>query len=122
MKIAKQIPAYLIGITFLVFSLNFGFHFIPMASPTGNAATFMSVIYPSGFLTFVKVIELVSSILLLINKKTQPLALLLISPIIVGITAYEVFIVHQPGLGVVLLIIDAIAIIINHKKYLPIIQ
>lgn len=124
MKIAKTIPAYLLGIIFLVFGSNFFFHFLPMSSsaPQPDAVkSFMSAIYPTGFLTFVKVIEVTAGILLLI-KKTQPLALILIAPIVVGINAYEIFIAHQPGLGIILLILNAFGIIVNNKKYLPIVQ
>jgi hypothetical protein len=123
MKIVKNIPAYLLGIVFLVFGLNFFLHFMPTpsATPTGAVKDFMSAIYPTGFLTFVKVIEVGAGLLLLINK-TRALALILIAPIVVGITAYEVFIAHQPGLGVILLILNAIGIIVNKHKYLPIVQ
>ena len=124
MKIIKNIPAYLLGIVFLVFGLNFFFHFFSMSSsaPQPDAVkNFMSAIYPTGFLTFVKVIEVSGGLLLLINK-TRALALILIAPIVVGITAYETFIAHQPGLGIILLILNAIGIIINAKKYLPIVQ
>ena len=124
MNILKTIPAYLLGVAFLVFGLNFFFHFFSMSSSAPQpdvVKSFMSAIYPTGFLTFVKVIEVTAGALLLV-KKTQALALILIAPIVVGITAYEIFIAHQLGLGVILLIINAIGIVVNTKKYLPIVQ
>jgi hypothetical protein len=124
MKILKTIPAYLLGIAFLVFGLNFFFHFFPTTSstpPPELAQNFSGAMYSSGYLTFVKVIEVASAVLLLI-RRTQALGLILIAPITVGITAFDTFLLHQQGIGLLLLIINAIGIIVNTKKYLPIVQ
>ena len=76
----------LLGIIFLVFSLNYWLQFIPIPSPAAEslAAGFMGAIYGSGFLTLVKVLELVSAVLLLSGRYIN-LALTLLGPIVVNI-------------------------------------
>ena len=122
MNIAKQIPAYLLAIVFLVFGLNFFFPFMPkQPTPTGNAGTFISVIYSTGFLKIVKILEVVFAILIAI-KPTRALGLLLIAPIVINIFLYEIVIAHQPGIGVALAAINALAIYLSKEKYLSIIR
>jgi len=120
MNIVKQIPAFLLALVFIVFGLNFFLHFIPMPQMTGDPAVFGGLLYKSGYMTVVKVLEVSIGILLLF-KPVQALALLLIAPITINILLFEVCIAHQPGLGVVLVLVTAIGIILNKEKYLGII-
>jgi hypothetical protein len=120
MKIAKNIPVYLLAIIFLVFASNFFLHFINLPSPTGDAGAFIGVIYKTEFLRFVKVLELVFAILLIV-KPTRALSLLLIAPISLNILLFEVFIAQQPGIGVLLVLLNALAIFFNKEKYISIV-
>jgi hypothetical protein len=52
---------------------------------------------------------------LLLAKSIRPLALLLIAPISLNILLFEVFIANQPGIGILLVILNALAI--YHLKY-----
>jgi putative oxidoreductase len=83
----------LLGLLFVIFGLNFFLHFIPIPPPPEGspAAAFMGVLYTTGFLTFVKVLELVGGILVMVPK-TRNLGLLVLGPIIVNILAFQVFI------------------------------
>jgi putative oxidoreductase len=94
MKIASTISRYLLGLAFLVFSLNFWFHFIPIPSPAQGtpAANFMFAIYGSGYLTVVKVLELTGALLLLSGKFVN-LGLSFIGPIVVNILLYHFLLV-----------------------------
>jgi hypothetical protein len=120
MKYINLIPAYLLAIIFLVFGANFFLHFLSMPAMAGDAGTFAGILYTTGFLTVVKVLEILVGALLLFNK-TRALALLLIAPIVVNIFLFEILIAHKPGIGVLILIINAIAIYQHKKNYLPII-
>ena len=121
MKHVKNIPAYLLALVYLVFGANFFFHFIPMPPMAGDAAAFAGLIYSTGFLAFVKVLEISFGLLLLVPK-TRALAYLLIAPISVNILLFEVFMAHQLGIGVLLVVLNAIGIIVNKDKYISIIK
>jgi len=121
MNIVKQIPALLLALIFFVFGLNFFLHFIPMPPATGDAATFFGVIYTTGFLTVVKVLEITFAILIAI-KPTRALALLLIAPIAVSILLFELLIAHAPGIGILLVLLNAVSIYQLKEKYLPIVR
>ncbi len=94
MKHIPNIAAGLLGLAFLTFGLNFFFNFLPPLpkSPEGSPmALFGGAIYITGFLKFVKIIEIVGAILVLIPK-TRNFGLLALGPIVVGIIAVNVFI------------------------------
>ena len=117
----KQIPSYLLAVVYLVFGLNYFFHFIPMPPMSGDAGTFTGLLYTSKYLLVVKLIEVMSAILLLVPA-TRALGLLLIAPVTVNILLFELFIAHQPGIGLILLLVNALAIGLNKNSYLGIIN
>ena len=84
----------LLGLVFVVFGLNFFLHFIPIPPlpEDSHAAAFMGAAYMTGFLTFVKVLEILGGVLVAVPK-TRGLGLLILGPIIVNILAFHVFIV-----------------------------
>ena len=87
---------------------------------TGNAGTFVGVIYSTGFLAFVKVLEMLFAILLLL-KPTRAIGLLLIAPISVNILLFELFIAQQIGIGILLVALNIWAIYAAKEKYLGIV-
>ncbi len=89
--------------------------------PTGDAGTFIGVIYKTGFLRLVKVLEIVFALLLLV-KPTRALALLLMAPISVNIFLFEILIQHQPGIGILLVVLNALAIFAEKEKYMGIVK
>lgn len=100
MKYASHIAAGLLGLLFLIFSLNFFLNFIPMppGPPEGSPpALFFAAIFPTGYLAFVKVLEFLGGILVAIPK-TRTFGLLLLGPIIVNILAFHVFLAKGVGL------------------------
>lgn len=119
MQIVKNLPVYVLALVYLVFGSNYFFHFIPMPPMEGNAGTFTGVLYSTHFLAFVKVLEILFGALLL-WPLTRKLALLLIAPISVNILLFELFIAHQPGIGILLVLLNAVAIYQHRKNYLPI--
>lgn len=113
MKIASTIARLLLGLLFLVFSLNFWFHFIPIPSPEAGtpAGNFMFAIYGSGYLTFVKVLELLGAVLLLSGKFVN-LGLSLIGPVVINILLFHFLLAGGGyGLPVVLGILSLVALL-----------
>jgi len=99
MKHIPTIARYLLGVLFVVFSLNFWLKFLEMPSPPEGslAAGFIGGIYMSGFLAVVKVFELVGGILLLSGRYVN-LALAVLGPIVVVIVMYHALIL-EAGYG-----------------------
>jgi putative oxidoreductase len=108
MKCAANIVGGLLGLLFIVFGMNFFLKFIPMppGPPEGSPpALFFAALYPTGYLAFVKVLEVVGGILVAIPK-TRNFGLLILGPIIINILAFHIFLTKGAGLAdpVVLLI------------------
>jgi hypothetical protein len=93
MKHAPTIAGGLLGLLFVVFGSNFFLKFIPMPAgpPEGSPpALFMAALYPTGYLAFVKVLEIAGGLLVAIPK-TRNLGLLVLGPIIVNILCFHIF-------------------------------
>ena len=90
MKIASLIARYLLGLIFFVFGLNGFLHFLPAPPPPGVAGQFVGALFVSHFLVVVFLLELIPAILLLLNRYV-PLALVLLSPVIVNIFLFHAF-------------------------------
>ena len=95
-KITTLISSILLGAVFIVFGLNFFLHFIPVDAPTEgtDAAAFMGVLYSTGYLAFVKILEVIGGVFVLLPK-TRNLGLLILGPIIVNIIAYDYFVAKE---------------------------
>lgn len=100
----------LLGLVFLVFSLNYfalrlhGAGFLPAQPPPPPAAmAFGGALMTSGYMTFIKVIELGSAIALLADRYTT-LALALLAPVIVGIAIFH-FALAPSGAPVAILLL-----------------
>jgi putative oxidoreductase len=108
MKIAVLIARTLLGLIFLVFGLNFFFHFIPMTPPpmSKEATAFSGGLFGSGyFFQYLKGIEVISGLFLLINRFTAFFTLVLL-PISVNIALYHTILAPAGapmGIGIVVL-------------------
>ena len=89
MKIIAIIARFLLGFIFLVFALNGFLHFIPASLPSGTAGQFVGALFVSNYLVVVFLLQLISAVLLVINRFV-PLALVLLAPIIVNILLIHV--------------------------------
>jgi hypothetical protein len=100
----SNLARYLLGLGFLVFATNYFLPFLPANEPPPAAALpFLGAFAGSGFLTFVKLVELGAAILLLANLFV-PLALALLAPILVGITLFHAFLAPA-GIGIALALV-----------------
>jgi hypothetical protein len=84
MKIVTLIARLLLGLIFLVFGLNGFLHFIPNSPPSGIAGQFVGALFVSHYLIPIFLLQIISAILLLVNRYV-PLGLTLLAPIIVNI-------------------------------------
>lgn len=94
----KKLPssaAILLGLAFITFGLNHFLEFMPAGGPTepGSAkALFFGAIVPTGFLTFVKIFEIIGGLLVALPK-TRNIGLLVLGPIVINILAINIFII-----------------------------
>lgn len=107
MKYAPPIAGGLLGLVFFAGGLMFLLNLIPAqpAPPEGSPiALFMGALVPTGYLTFVKVFEVLGGVLVAIPR-TRNFGLLVLGPIILNILAFHLFITGGVGLFNPLLIV-----------------
>lgn len=103
MNIATIIVRSLLGLIFVVFGLNFFFHFIPIPPhPEGAARDFMTALAVSHYIYVVGALELVGGVLLLLGRFV-PLGLTLLGPVIVNILCVHIFL-NRSGLPLAIVI------------------
>ena len=122
-----NIVAGLLGLVFIIFGLNFFFHFLPMPTPPEGslAIPFFQATAGSGFLAFVKVFEIVGA-LLVAFPQTRTWGVLILWPIILNILAFNLFIVGglavlQPPV-VLVTVLAAYLLWADWGKYLGLLQ
>ena len=106
MKIAVLILRSLLGLVYLVFGLNFFFHFLPMQPMPEKAGAFAGALMGSGyFFQYMKVLEVLGGLLLLVNRYTA-LALLWLFPITLNIFLFHIFLAPMGApIGIALILI-----------------
>ena len=99
MKIAPNIAGILLGLIFNVVAWNFFLHFFEMPAPPADSppAMFLGAMIPTGYFTFVKVLEIIGGILDAIPR-TRSLGLLALGPIVVNILCFHIFLAKGAGL------------------------
>lgn len=89
MKIAATIAGILLALVFLMASVPFLLGLIPEQKiPEGPMTDFMNAFGPTGYMTLVKVFELIGAILVAVPY-TRNFGLLVLGPIIVNILAFN---------------------------------
>ncbi len=107
MKHLPNIIGALLGLAFVAFGAMFLFNMVPkQPDPPADSAIahFMTAFGPTGYMKFVKVIEVIGGILVAIPR-TRNLGLLALGPVLVNIIAFHAFITGGVGLFSPLLII-----------------
>lgn len=124
MKIASLIAGALLGLMFAGLSAMMLLNLAPAypAPPEGSPqAMFMGAFGPTGYMTFVKICELLGGILVAIPK-TRNFGLLVLGPIIVNILAYHGFIMKGEGLAnpilIVICLLAAFLLWVERKAFL----
>ncbi|MFM6949105.1 MAG: hypothetical protein ACKOWQ_08830 [Aquirufa sp.] len=116
MKILTQIPSILLAFLFLFGGLNFFFNFVPNPPMTGNPAKFMELFGGTGYMTVIKVLEVIGGVLILFPMR-RALALVILTPIVVNILLFEIYISNAPSVGIVLAILAIITIYQERDKF-----
>ncbi|RME73084.1 MAG: hypothetical protein D6781_01005 [Verrucomicrobia bacterium] len=113
MKNVSNILGGLLGLVFFVFGLNFFLKFLPMPPfPEGSpAAAFMGAMVATGYLAFVKVLEIAGAVLVALPK-TRVFGLLILGPIVVNILAFHIFLLGGAGLLGVPLFVAVLALVL----------
>lgn len=112
MKILTAIAGVLLGLVFVMSGIVVLFKLVPMPPPPEGtpSALFMGAFAPTGYLTFVKALEVVGGILVAIPR-LRNLGLLVLGPILVNILAFHLFITKGEGLlSPMLIVIVALAL------------
>jgi putative oxidoreductase len=112
MKYAPTIAGILLGLLFIMSAVVVLFNLVQMPPPPDGtpAAMFMSAFGPTGYMTFVKVLELIGGLLVAVPR-TRNYGLLVLGPILLNILAFHVFILKGAMLldpmlvGIVLLVL-----------------
>jgi putative oxidoreductase len=116
MKHLPTIARYLLGLIFVVFGLNFWMNFLEVPRPGAltPAAAFMGAMYGSGYLTVVKVIEVLGGVLLLSGRFVN-LGLILLGPIVVNIALYHGFLVKGGYPMAIALVVLSLIVLADRK-------
>ena len=113
MKKTAAIVGALLGLLFIASGLVVLLKVAPNPPPPPEgspAAGFFAAFGPTGYLTFVKVLEVVGGILLAIPR-TRRAGFLVLGPILVNILAFHLFVMRGEGLfSPMLLVICAMAL------------
>jgi uncharacterized membrane protein YphA (DoxX/SURF4 family) len=112
MRIAAIIAGVLLGLIFVASGVMVLFKLVPLPPlPEGTPpAHFMAALAPTGYLTFVKVLEVVGGSLVAFPR-TRRAGLLVLGPIIVNILAFHAFVTGGAGLfGPLVLLVCALAL------------
>jgi hypothetical protein len=106
MKYAPTIAGIVLGLLFVMAAVVVLFDLVKAPPiPEGTpAAMFMGAFVPTGYMTFVKVLELLGGVLVMIPR-TRNFGLLVLGPIIINILAFHTFVTKGEGLSNPLLII-----------------
>jgi putative oxidoreductase len=110
MKIATNIAGGLLGFLFIAFSLMVLLHMAPEPKETDpEVIAFMAAFGPTGFITMVKLFELLGGILVAIPK-TRNFGLLVLGPIILNILAFHILVAKGVGLNPIHAVIVGLAL------------
>jgi hypothetical protein len=111
-KYPPLIAGILLGLLFVMSAVVVLFNLVAAPPPPEGspAAMFFAAFAPTGYLTFVKVMELIGGVLVAIPR-TRNWGLLVLGPIIVNILAFHIFVTGGEGVfNPMLLFIVALAL------------
>jgi len=124
MKIATHVARYFLGALFFVMGLNGFFNFIQMPPMPTEAGDFLGALVKTGYLmTLVKCTEILCGALLL-SGYFVPLALVLLSPVLVNILMFHVFLTPpKDAVGAVVFVAVHLFLIWQYRAaYRPLFQ
>lgn len=126
-KIAAAIAGVILGGLFIMAAVVVLFKLVDEPAPAEGtpAAAFMAAFGPTGYMTFVKILELLGGLLVIVPK-TRNFGLLILGPILVNILAFHVFIEKGAGLldPMLILIVACAAFLlwVERKSFLSLLK
>lgn len=112
LKVLPIVAGILLGLLFVMSGIVVLFNLVPIPPiPEGTPpAYFMAAFGPTGYMTFIKALEVLGGLLVAIPR-TRNLGLLVLGPILVNILAYHAFVMDGKDLfAVPILIIVVLAL------------
>lgn len=111
MKYTPLIASILLGGLFIMSAAVVLFGIVPTPEMPKDTPIwhFMQALGPTGYMTFVKVLELIGGILLIVPK-TRNIGLLVLGPIIANILAFHQFVAKDGIFQPMLLVIAALSV------------
>ena len=118
MKTLSLIARILLGLVFFVFGLNGFLQFIPQPPMSGIIAVFMNGLFQSGyFFPLLKGTETLVGLLLLTGYLV-PLALVVLTPVLLNILLFHLFLAPAGiGMPLILLVLHVVLTISNWSVY-----
>ena len=118
MKTSTIICRILLGLIYLVFGLDYFFHFIPyQPNHTGKVAAFKAALLNVGyFYPMIKSIQIIGGLSLLINRYA-PFSAVVVFPISVNVFLYHTILVPSGWLMGVLLIVPNLFLGFAYRNY-----
>ncbi len=105
MKNLDLVVRVLLGLVFILFGFSKFYAFMPTPPMTSSAANFFGAIIATGYLyELVGILEIMGGILILFNRSSV-LGLMILSPIIINIIAYLIFLQHSIGAPPILMVL-----------------
>jgi putative oxidoreductase len=110
-RLVPNIAGVLLGFLFVMAAVVVLFNLVkPPPPPEGSpAAMFMGAFVPTGYMTFVKILELIGGVLVAIPR-TRNIGLLILGPIIMNILAFTIFVAKGEGLLGIPLVVAFLAL------------
>jgi len=117
MKYLPNIAGAILGLLFIMFSAMVLFHLVsPPPDQPEMVKQFMGVFAPSGWLTMVKVCEMIGGILVAIPK-TRNFGLLVLGPIVINIIAFHALVEGGKDIAIPLVLgVLALYLLIDARK------
>jgi putative oxidoreductase len=108
MRHIPTVVGILLGLVFIMSAVTVLFSLAPIPPmPEGSPqAHFMAAFMPTGYMTFIKVLELVGGILVAIPR-TRNFGLLVLGPIIINIIAFHAFVAREGLAGTLIVALPA---------------
>lgn len=113
----------LLGLIYFVFGLNGFFNFIPVPPMPEHVEAFMGALFKTGYMfPMIKTVEVWAGLALLSNRY-KALFLVLVSPILVNIVAFHLFMAPDGlPIAIAMLLMQGTLMWHERNKYRPIFQ
>ena len=121
MKYATIAVRTLLGLAFVLFGLAYFLKLMPEPEPgtfPPDAGAYLGLLAGSGYMTVVKVCELLGGALVLSGRFT-PLGLVVLVPVLVNVLLFEVCFTGKPGISLVFLALCGFLMVSYRAYFLP---